>query len=233
MGVCYATGVIGTPIHELSHLVMCIVFGHRINEVSLFRIGNDGVLGYVNHSYNKKNIYQKVGNYFIGIAPIVLGGLVLLLLMNWLMPYTYGRFSAYIGAFVRMQQGGVGMDWFPDTLNIMRSMISAFFNGLGKDSLWVVFFILAFCIALHVNLSGADIKGSLGALPWLIGIILAVNLALGLIFDGVYRSFVRVMCTAGGYIAAMLLISLIFSLFLLVIALAVKGVIAIPKMIKK
>ena len=229
MAVCYATGVIGTPIHELSHLVMCLVFFHRIEGVSLFQIGNDGVLGYVEHSYNRKNIYQRIGNYFIGIAPIVLGGLVMLLLMSLIMPNTHDKFSAYIGAFVRMQQGGVGMDWVPDTLNIMRCMIGAFFSGIGKDGLWFIFFILAFCIALHLNLSGADIKGALGALPWLIGILFVVNLVLGLLFDGIYKGFVKIMCIAGGYIAAMLLISLIFSLFLLLIALAVRGIISIVK----
>ena len=29
-GVCYATGFIGTPIHELSHALMCVVFRHKI-----------------------------------------------------------------------------------------------------------------------------------------------------------------------------------------------------------
>jgi hypothetical protein len=29
MAVCLATGALGTPIHELSHAVMCLVFFHK------------------------------------------------------------------------------------------------------------------------------------------------------------------------------------------------------------
>ena len=69
-GVCYATGVIGTPIHELGHAAMCLVFLHKIVDIKLFQIGDqDGTLGYVSHTYNRKNIWCVIGNYFIGVAP--------------------------------------------------------------------------------------------------------------------------------------------------------------------
>ncbi|WP_254171561.1 ACT domain-containing protein [Clostridioides difficile] len=70
------TGAIGTFVHELSHLIMCLIFMHKINSVKFFRpieSKNDGILGYVSHSYKKDNLYQSIGNFFIGIAPIIGG----------------------------------------------------------------------------------------------------------------------------------------------------------------
>ncbi|MDV9567654.1 hypothetical protein RHI25_18695 [Clostridioides difficile] len=57
------TGAIGTFVHELSHLIMCLIFMHKINSVKFFRpieSKNDGILGYVSHSYKKKIIFIKV-----------------------------------------------------------------------------------------------------------------------------------------------------------------------------
>ena len=83
------TGILGTPLHELSHYVMCLIFKHNIVRVELFRPSSckvDGVLGFVSHSFNKNSLYQQIGNFFIGIAPLVFGSIALIFSFKLLLP---------------------------------------------------------------------------------------------------------------------------------------------------
>ena len=48
--------------------------------MQLFRPGRDGTLGYVEHAYNRRSLYQSVGNFFIGTGPIWFGSALVYLL---------------------------------------------------------------------------------------------------------------------------------------------------------
>lgn len=85
-------GGLGIIVHELSHLLIAIIFGHHINSFRLLITdveNSGGALGYVNHSWNKKNYYQFLGNALIGTAPIFGCTFVLLLLTRLLVPGIY------------------------------------------------------------------------------------------------------------------------------------------------
>ena len=71
--VCYATGIIGTPIHELSHALMCVLFGKKITKIVLFQPADEmGRMGYVEFAGSEKNLYARfIGNYFVGTAPVL------------------------------------------------------------------------------------------------------------------------------------------------------------------
>ena len=75
----------GVMVHEVGHAFFCVLFGHRIVSMRLFRPGRDGTLGYVEHSWNRRNLYQSVGNFFIGTGPIWFGSALIYLLTAWLL----------------------------------------------------------------------------------------------------------------------------------------------------
>ena len=85
------TGWIGVPLHELSHLLMARLFGHRIVAWKIFDPDpSTGTLGYVWHAYRRRNLWQLAGNLFIGMAPLLSGVAVLLLCMAWMAPSVRG-----------------------------------------------------------------------------------------------------------------------------------------------
>jgi hypothetical protein len=75
---------IGVPFHEISHLVLALIFGHDITEIKLFRPiagKRDGNLGYVHYRFNHRSLYQNMGNFFVGAAPMLFGGGLLLTIL--------------------------------------------------------------------------------------------------------------------------------------------------------
>lgn len=86
-------GFLGVIIHEASHLLVALIFGHRIRSVRLLRwpTRDNPTLGYVNHTWRPNNLYQTIGNLFIGIAPVFGCAISTLLLAKWLLPTIYNR----------------------------------------------------------------------------------------------------------------------------------------------
>src|SRR5690606_23839416 len=80
----YGFAWLGTSIHELGHAIFAILFAHKISEIKLFTPGSGKSLGHLKHSYTKGNPYQTLGNFFIGLGPILLGSF-LLLVVTWLL----------------------------------------------------------------------------------------------------------------------------------------------------
>lgn len=231
--VCYATGFIGTPIHELSHALLCLVFLHRIDEIKLFQFDDgSGVLGYVNHSYNKRNVYQQMGNYFIGIAPILVGTLIVFFSTQLLLPDAFVRIGGQLSVLAGISDGGISWNSLSVVFQTLGVMIGTVFGAITTGWQWWLFILIVFCIALHMNLSGADIKGSLRGLPFVILILVVLNLALGF-FGGVYRSFTSFMNLVGSYLMGTLLLSLIFSAICILIALLIRGIIELVSLIRK
>lgn len=203
--VVYGTGFIGTPIHELSHAFFCVVFFHHIEEIKLFQISDeDGTLGYVSHSYNRRNIYQIIGNFFIGTAPILVGTTLLMLMLFLITPSTFGSITSALSPSMT----------YADIFPTLGKVIKAFFSGVS-DWKWWLYLLFVILVAIHMNLSTADLKGTLISLPFIIIILFIVNFAIYFINKDAYQVFNKAMITGETYLILILAMSLFFSLLTL------------------
>jgi hypothetical protein len=155
----FLTGWIGTPVHEAGHAIFCLIFRHKITEVKFFSPQEDGTMGYVKHEYNTKSLYQRIGNFFIGIAPILFGTVVIYFLLWILLPECL---SQELGK-------GIGITGWEILKNIFN------FDNFGSWRFWV-FFYLSLCIASHATLSVQDFKGAVPGFLILLCLIFLVNL---------------------------------------------------------
>ncbi|MFH2006453.1 MAG: hypothetical protein ABI333_07705 [bacterium] len=166
------TGWLGVPLHELSHLGCCWLFRHRIIAVSLLDPDpRTGTLGYVQHAYRQRNLYQLSGNFFIGIAPLLGGSLVLLGALALLLPgarpeLTVSSAPSGFGA----QLGHVAV--------LTGATLSQMFtwSHLASWQLWV-FLILALCVGTHMSPSRPDLSGAVPGLAVLLTLLLLADVA--------------------------------------------------------
>ena len=217
------TGIVGTPIHELSHALMCLLFGHKITEIKFYQTkSTDGSLGHVIHTYNKKNIYHQIGNFFIGTAPVLLGGAFVLLFMLILTPGTFGAVTSKLHT---LQFGGSPISTIESIFTFVWGMIKAIFSPHNFTSWrWWVFMVLAVMISTHMEMSASDIKSSLRGLLFISIILLLVDGIIYLISRDAFSSFVGAAVSFGSLLSAFLSLSILFLVILLLISLLIRGI---------
>lgn len=216
MTACYITGFIGTPIHELSHALFCVLFGHRIVEIKLFQISGDGTLGYVNHSYNKRNIYHNIGNFFIGVAPIIGIALAFYGVNVWLVPDMAGSIVNSLNSVD--YTGGISA-----IFNGVISTVGIFFSYANSWQWWVLLIIGIF-LALHMTLSGADIKGAFSGIIAYVIVLFLINLVLGLININLMNGFTSIVISLGSFLVNYLIISAVISIVAVLVSFIIKKV---------
>jgi hypothetical protein len=146
------TAWLGTPVHEYSHALVALLFKHKINDVVLFSPdANTGELGHVNHSYNPKSLYQSIGNFFIGLAPLIIGPLVLVILLYALIPQgreLFNQLPSNYNLFTSLSEG---------IIKFLQSLFSP--ANLASYRFWI-FLYFSFCLASHLAPSKSDLKGA-------------------------------------------------------------------------
>ena len=190
----YIFGWLGTAVHEIGHAVFAILFGHKINKIVLFSPNPEsGSLGHVDHSYNPKSIYQNIGNFFIGIGPVIFGSFML-----YLITYILFGFSVYNGSDVKITSEALS------GLSSLKFIVLSIWDNFllymnlvftGQGTTWwkiVLLIYFLYSIGSSITLSVADVKGAAKGLVFFIGILLLFNFLTVWIGDFMVNLFVNV-----------------------------------------
>lgn len=212
-GGVWLTGWLGVPVHELSHAATCLLFGHKVKAMRLFAPDRaTGRLGDVQHSFDPRSPWQQVGRFFIGVAPLVGGALVL-----WALSAALGP----PGVRFEPLAAGAGP---ADALAAAIAQGGTLLAGLAEPaalSRWTtwVFLYLCLCVGAHMAPSGPDLKGGLFGLSLLLAVMFVVNLLI-VAFRGRPDALESLALAAVAPLLVLLLLALILGVgFLLLVVL--------------
>lgn len=158
-----ATGLIGVTLHEVSHAIMCFVFRHKVHRIVFFSLGRDGTLGYLEHSYNIKSLYQRIGLFFIGFSPLYFAFIYFYFSSLWMIELDI------------FSQENTNKSFLKECISYTFEL----WNRIIASGWWgAIWFITCTSIALHMMPSRADLRGALGG-----GISLLIIFCLYAVFD--------------------------------------------------
>ena len=159
------TAWIGTPIHELGHIFFAKIFRHKLGNMHFFRPNKTtGELGHVEHSYEKRSIYQQIGNFFIGAAPMIFGSAILVALLYFLVPNATDIFTP-------LTENNTSV--FYSIQHILQQLFAM--TNLTSYSFWI-FLYLSFCISAHIAPSKQDRRGMWKGFFWMVLILIFLNI---------------------------------------------------------
>lgn len=162
------TAWIGTPVHEISHWILAKLFRHRVIALSLFSPNKKtGGLGHMEHTFDATSLYQRIGNFFIGAAPMFGGSFILLLLLIALLSD---------GARIWHIAAGMKIESLSSILHTVKETVAALFSREHMHSwrFWV-FLYLSFAVAAHLAPSHEDRKNMWGGFFALLALLVILD----------------------------------------------------------
>jgi hypothetical protein len=217
------TGWIGVPVHEVSHVVGCLVFMHEIEEVRLFTPNEeDGSLGLVRHRAPAGNPWAEVGRFFIGIAPLIGGSLALFVVARLLLP------ADALTSLTAIDFGAapaVGTSaWVGFTRGAAAAAALLSFENLDEPRFWLFLYLVA-CIGSHLAPSRADLRGALRGAVAIVVLLFVANLVALLLLGGADPHVVARVSTFTTPVVALLVLAVLLSAVLLVVVLVLTFVV--------
>ncbi len=209
----YFVAWLGTPIHELGHALFCVIFMHKIVKIEFFKPDPlTGTLGYVSHKWSRSNPWQVLGNFFIGIGPVILGCVVLFVVFYFLIPNSSQAWDSILAGVKEVDKShsiGNYLAILEGSAFVMTKLIFTISN-LTSWRFWA-FLYLSICVASNIRLSLSDIKGALSGIGCVILPFLAVNI-LGLISGLGSEKFFPFTASSLGVIYSLFILALVMSL---------------------
>ena len=145
-----------TPLREFAHLVAAFVTFHRIGDFCLLNLHDpEGELGFVEHSYNRKNPIAVFGNYLFAIFPAALGVLLSVLVVT----------VCFHGAFSDLASGVAGLVESNAGVGAYAELAFGFLPAMFRDSTSGIFAkivgaLLLLLTSLGIYVSLDDLKSA-------------------------------------------------------------------------
>lgn len=212
-GMVRFTGYLGTPVHELSHALMCVLFGHIVTKMKLVNSDKRSrTLGYVEHTYYKTNLYHQIGNYFIGVSPILAGGAAVLLLVWLFMPDMFSDMTGTLRGLTQLER-------IPEAVaHVWRILFDKF--NFANVRYWLAL-VFSAAVVIHMEISRSDFKSGLRGLGVLAAMLFVTDLILGFLFPTALAVFTGACVRIGVGCLLFLLLPSVVSGFVGLISIAV------------
>jgi len=211
--LCFFGGL-GTVIHEAGHALMCFPFGHKISKIELFNPNpNTGTLGFVNHSYNQKNIWALIGNFFISIGPLILGSIVIYFSAYFLISKVF--FNSFENLNISLLHF-TSLNTFQFLIIESKNAYLEFSNllftveNLKSWKFWLFIYILI-TVGGNMTLSPADIKGASKGFFSIIGVFLFVSIATKIFWGNIDNDWLLTLTEQYSIVYAIMLLSILIN----------------------
>ena len=211
-----AAHILTTPLREFAHLAACMLFFHRVTDYRLLSLHDpDGELGFVEHSYNKKNPVALLGNFFFAVMPVIVG--LFAVLVTVLVCFS-GAFGTLVEETSLLEEaGGDVLSYFSLAFGFLPTLFAA--TGTGTV-LKIVGCLLLLLLSIGVFVSLDDLQNAFsGAIVFGVAVFLFAGVTA--LFDDRLRRLIlyglRGFATS---VTALLLVALVFSLAMVLVGFA-------------
>ncbi|ELQ8316836.1 hypothetical protein R2571_005722 [Pseudomonas aeruginosa] len=139
------SGLIGVPVHEASHALVCIVFGMRITRMALYEPNEvTGRMGHVAFRYSPFSVAHGLGMALQAVAPLLAGAV----LVHFLLAGIKGVEAPVLGV-------EPVATWL---IGVITATLSAAWQMTTSGPLGLLAVVLAMIVSMHAVPSLADIK---------------------------------------------------------------------------